>query len=251
MLRLAIIAAYTILPYALLGIPLAVGIYLLPFAVPIALAIRFRTSPRHFNVRIRGRKTELAQCLLHGLAFGLAVGASVSLLGLLAIIVAWDVGVGSNTIPAVLRNTAALGFPVGLLIGARSFLTSQDITDGVTTPTRSLQLDTARMGIEYLFAWLVVGASTGLIALLLGTLPSIALLFGVAASQIAQILWLWGQAQVSFRIASAWLALRRKLPWRLMRTLDDCHKYGLLRTAGPIYQFRHAELQKFLASWQR
>lgn len=39
----------------------------------------------------------------------------------------------------------------------------------------------------------------------------------------------------------------RVLPWRLGRFLDWCCGAGLMRTAGTAYQFRHRELQEFLA----
>ncbi len=39
----------------------------------------------------------------------------------------------------------------------------------------------------------------------------------------------------------------RELPWRLGRFLDWCCEVGLMRTAGIAYQFRHQELQDFLA----
>jgi hypothetical protein len=32
----------------------------------------------------------------------------------------------------------------------------------------------------------------------------------------------------------------------MMDFLDDAHRLGLLRTAGAVYQFRHAELQDHL-----
>jgi hypothetical protein len=54
----------------------------------------------------------------------------------------------------------------------------------------------------------------------------------------------WG----SFVLARAWLAASRHLPWRLLTFLDDAHTRGVLRQAGPVYQFRHAELQRRLAS---
>jgi hypothetical protein len=38
------------------------------------------------------------------------------------------------------------------------------------------------------------------------------------------------------------------LPRKLMPLLDDAHRLGLLRAVGPIYQFRHAELQDHLAA---
>jgi hypothetical protein len=49
-------------------------------------------------------------------------------------------------------------------------------------------------------------------------------------------------------VAARWLAVTGRLPWRLMDFLDDAYRLGLLRTVGPAYQFRHAELQDHLAS---
>lgn len=43
------------------------------------------------------------------------------------------------------------------------------------------------------------------------------------------------------------LALRHRTPLRLMRFLEDARKRQVLRTAGPVYQFRHAKLQERLA----
>jgi hypothetical protein len=46
---------------------------------------------------------------------------------------------------------------------------------------------------------------------------------------------------------SAILGSRRELPRDLMGFLDEAHHLGLLRTVGPVYQFRHAEFQDHLA----
>src|SRR5262249_5783246 len=54
-------------------------------------------------------------------------------------------------------------------------------------------------------------------------------------------------AWIPFVIARSWLALRGKLPWRLVAFLEDCHRLGILRQVGPVYQFRHARLQDHLA----
>ena len=48
--------------------------------------------------------------------------------------------------------------------------------------------------------------------------------------------------------ARAWLALRHRLPWRLMSFLADAHKRGVLRQEGAVYQFQHLELQRRLAT---
>jgi hypothetical protein len=54
-------------------------------------------------------------------------------------------------------------------------------------------------------------------------------------------------AWLACTIAVARQALTRRLPWRIMDFLDDAHRLGLLRTIGPVYQFRHADLHDHLA----
>jgi hypothetical protein len=58
-------------------------------------------------------------------------------------------------------------------------------------------------------------------------------------------MWPW------YGIARIWLALRHRLPWRLMSFLADAHRRGVLRQAGAVYQFRHIELQHRLARHPR
>lgn len=54
----------------------------------------------------------------------------------------------------------------------------------------------------------------------------------------------WG----AFTLTRCWLAARHLVPWRLMLFLADAHeKRGVLRQAGAVYQFRHADLQRRLA----
>ena len=48
-------------------------------------------------------------------------------------------------------------------------------------------------------------------------------------------------------LAFAQLAMRWHTPARLLRFLDDARQRDVLRTVGPVYQFRHARLQDRLA----
>jgi len=48
-------------------------------------------------------------------------------------------------------------------------------------------------------------------------------------------------------LAFAQLAMRWHTPARLLRFLDDARQRNVLRTVGPVYQFRHARLQDRLA----
>jgi len=97
-------------------------------------------------------------------------------------------------------------------------------------------------GITALASRLVAGVERPLpIApmVLLGLL--IGMLVGLVVGPMREPAW------VGFVVTSRWLAFRGQLPWNVMRFLDDAHRLGLLRTAGAVYQFRHAELQDHLA----
>lgn len=55
-------------------------------------------------------------------------------------------------------------------------------------------------------------------------------------------------AAYSVSAASLQLAITRGTPPRLAQFLEDAHQRGVLRVAGPAYQFRHARLQDRLAA---
>lgn len=56
-----------------------------------------------------------------------------------------------------------------------------------------------------------------------------------------------GTAALETALATARLRSREKIPLRLMAFLEDARSRHLLRTVGPVYQFRHATLQHRLA----
>jgi hypothetical protein len=93
---------------------------------------------------------------------------------------------------------------------------------------------------------IVAGAAAGVVAGVVGRVVdgvAAGVLFGVAAVVVGSFKAPWPV----YEMARTWLALRRQLPWRLMSFLDDAHQQGVLRQAGPVYQFRHIELQHKLA----
>jgi hypothetical protein len=51
-----------------------------------------------------------------------------------------------------------------------------------------------------------------------------------------------------YLLTRGWLACHHHLPWSLMSFLSDAHRRGVLRQAGAVYQFRHLELQRRLAT---
>ena len=104
---------------------------------------------------------------------------------------------------------------------------------------------------------LVIGVSAGIVAGFTGALVGLGpgvghgLLAAVAAALgtmvfIAPVSTFNQPSWLNWLLARNWLALRRRLPWRLMKFLADAHSLGLLRQAGPVYQFRHIELQRRL-----
>ncbi|TCO62225.1 hypothetical protein [Actinocrispum wychmicini] len=56
-----------------------------------------------------------------------------------------------------------------------------------------------------------------------------------------------GAAAADTALAAVQLAIRHETPLRLVAFLEDARSRHLLRTVGPVYQFRHAKLQARLA----
>jgi hypothetical protein len=107
-------------------------------------------------------------------------------------------------------------------------------------------------------AWLGLGLTTG------GFIPlfavGIVLMFEISPSPLPVLMIFIGLGLFSgFMLGrifpETWstsltcvqLATRRRTPIRLMRFLDDARERTVLRTVGPVYQFRHARLQDRLA----
>ncbi|TDE39984.1 NACHT domain-containing protein [Nonomuraea mesophila] len=68
--------------------------------------------------------------------------------------------------------------------------------------------------------------------------------FGIAFGMVNKRQHMW----LVSTIALMHLGPSRRLPFRLMRFLHELHHLGVLRTVGPFYQFRHAELHDHLAA---
>ncbi|SOR78939.1 putative NTPase (NACHT family) [Streptomyces chartreusis NRRL 3882] len=92
----------------------------------------------------------------------------------------------------------------------------------------------------------VTGIMDGIVTLLAD-----ALLPGLAIGLVGGLVWGVTSGEAGLWYMALLLCTRqgfgRWLPWRLSRFLDWCSGTGLLRKAGTAYQFRHRELQDFLA----
>jgi len=164
-----------------------------------------------------------------GLTFGLAAGFTAGLTAGLAIGLAGTFSPLGST-DATARNpvtswrsdpTSALG--AGLLAGLGTGLgtgLSFGLAAGLTAGLR--------LG-------LTVGLTAGLMAGFI-----VGLVVGLASAET------W-----SASLAFAQLAMRWHSPLRMMRFLEDACDRQVLRTIGPVYQFRHARLQDRLAAHYR
>jgi hypothetical protein len=124
--------------------------------------------------------------------------------------------------PAVCwRRDQAFGLAVGLMLGlglslgvglGLSFIVAFGLENPHTTGHVTALL--------LVFAWLLV----------------FGLVFGLAIPQT------WSASLTFVQLAARW-----HTPVRLLRFLDDARERDVLRTVGPVYQFRHARLQDRLA----
>ena len=119
------------------------------------------------------------------------------------------------------RRDQSFGLAVGLMLGL------------------GLSLGVA-LGLGFTYAFGIeitrtAGQLAGLIAVLVWLL-----VFGLVFGLVFPRTW-------TVALAFAQLAMRWHTPVRLLRFLDDARERDVLRTVGPVYQFRHARLQDRLA----
>lgn len=245
------------------AIGLAVGmVFGLAFGLTISVRIRRTPRPGYANVRLRGRGRDLARKLAAGLVLGLALVLMLALTTALAVVlgVVLDLpdvllaGLGAGMGPGM-----TFGLAFGLAGGLMKWVRSPGSSDRWRTP-RSTYRDSRNFtvlsglvfglvfGLLAALSALVAARSYGLEIALADMLTAMLLnelIFGLAGGLTVGVMQ--EPAWFGVVLTSRWLALRGKLPWPMMGFLDDAHRLGLLRTAGAVYQFRHAELQDHLA----
>jgi hypothetical protein len=163
-----------------------------------------------------------------------------------------DDGQGGSRL-AALVFVAELGFGGGLVFGLTALLEAPLQSGSATRPTDLLNANRRRVAFRLTLWALVIGPVVGLVeGIWHGVLrgAEVGAVFGLEAAFGAGLaygcgLTAWGQWVALARI---WLPLTGRLPWRLMTFLDDAHQREVLRQAGAVYQFRHANLQDHLSS---
>ncbi|SPT64150.1 Predicted NTPase (NACHT family) [Actinomadura madurae] len=155
-----------------------------------------------------------------------------------------------------------LGPPLAIGLGIMAWAATPARTHHATTPMSSWRTD-RRLNLLRFFtatlAFVLTGTLVSGIAatffestdeLVVGLVsgPLYGLLVGAPTGFAFGLMFGKHRAWWAYLIATWKLARAGHLPHRLMPFLDDCHRLGLLRTVGPYYQFRHAELHDHLAA---
>ncbi len=213
-----------------------------------------RPHPQHVTLNLRGHMRKLVSGLVltlmggftfglgGGLVFGLAFVSMSVLLGMsqeskeVGREARGPVEVWSQDRRAGVANGLAFGLVAGVATAVAGWL-----TDGLA---------------GWLVGGLVFGRALGLLGGLLGGL-ALALAAGLA-SWLADVLVV-GLVIGTFAFFNETafglttfvlvrLAIKRGTPLNLIKFLEDARTRNLLRSVGPLYQFRHADLQDRLAS---
>jgi hypothetical protein len=206
------------------------------------------------SLRLRSLLPQLAAGIGTGLMIGVPVGAAI---GLIDGIDSWDRQVGLGT---ALWMTAAVGAAIAVPVGVGRWLSTPVGEHDPLSPRSAMRGNAMTLVVVAVSAGVSLGFGFGVMARLgerfnfLGYHPNDPTDTGVwgGFAVFGLVLLGSGAPWVSYRVAHLWLALWGLLPWRLMRFLDDAHRRGILRQAGPVYQFRHARLQEYFArEWRR
>jgi hypothetical protein len=227
------------------GIPVGIIVVL------VARAVGFTPVevPAFADLRLRGRTRLLARKLtawaggravlrfVPGFAAGLVFGAVLGFIG--------EVSSGVRTgLVFGLVFGIATWIAVGLLEWAETPMTDDRPRTPVTTFRRDLRLvylkslvGGALFGIAFWLQDVLSGTGGPPTGLAVGILVAVAIALGVGLHQPS------GRYLATVSV----LHVRDRLPLRLLDFLDDAHRLGILRQAGPVYQFRHARLQDHLA----
>jgi hypothetical protein len=248
------------------GVALVFGpVVALAVALTVGRQIRRTPEPGYANLRIHGRGRDLAWNLAVGLAgllslisvfvlvFWLAFGLTEGLATLRNDTLMFGLRGSSHARWHTLMFGLGMALPFGLAVGLVRWVRSPGSDDRSRTPSSAYRHSrnlTVLVGLAFGLGFgPAIGVAIGLVAFAptfgpvigLAVGRAVASAFGLAVAPANESAWF------GFVVTARWLTFRGKLPWKMMDFLDDAHRLGLLRTAGAVYQFRHAELQDHLA----
>lgn len=192
--------------------------------------------PRRVDFHFRGRGSSLVQTFGIGTRAGIVFGVVTGVLAVFR---------HQHLSGSAVWNALISGVAVGLICGIGYWLISWTRTpvksDEACSPAATLRADRTAVFLLSTLLSLTLGAAFGLTASL-----SFDMSGAIANALVGILIGLLSSAWPLYCITSNYLALRTRLPFSLMRFLDECHRLGILRQVGPMYQFRHAMLQQHL-----
>lgn len=208
---------------------LAAGVMAPPFE-PIRLSARLSGRLGQLVVELRGFGWS-------GLLSGVVLGAWVMVLEQVLL------GRPSGDLSHGFVVTALM-LVIGLVLGFMQWLRLPADQIHAVGPQEVLRADRDAAVVLALGGGAGIGAATGLGFTYFGGDGFVVALWscvvvGVPMGFVAA--WPW------YLLSAGWLALRGRLPWRVMAFLDDAHRRDVLRKSGTFYEFRHARLQDRLA----
>ncbi|MFJ9871350.1 NACHT domain-containing protein [Streptomyces sp. NPDC101165] len=213
----------------------AVGIGV-AMAVGIAVGIRAgRTLERRVDASIprtqlRWRPAGLVFWLLFGLVAGIIYGLMAGFV--VGLIAGLTVAIGGGITSGLRReepDLATVNRPAShFSLNRRAYIVGRPVS----------------LSALVLIAYLVTGGSmVGFVLIVMGAFAVVTVGELVGEPRPGH-----GGEWSSFVMAQAYLVMHRKVPWDLMGFLQDAHEHRyVLRQVGAVYQFRHIELQRYLA----
>ena len=216
---------------------------------------RFPPQRRGLGRRNRLLLRDVTGVLMLGLAAGLGIGLAAGLAAGLAVGAELGLGIG-------IAGGIAGGVGGGLASVLIQGFNTSDPADELLSPVGSFQGNHRLVLAIEVGVGLGVGITTGVafaisvwvgFGIPFGSAFEVGVASGSGVGVVAGIAA--GATDVNFFMPTCVaFALMRYAGWgpvRMLRFLEDARRRGVLRTAGPVYQFRHVTLQHFLADPQR
>ncbi|WP_152610939.1 hypothetical protein [Amycolatopsis sp. MJM2582] len=216
-------------------------------AAGIGIAIKFLAPAARYPLTLGGsfRSRNLRRGVLLGLSLGLGFG-----------VVAGSQGGFAGGFATGYAGGLAVCLPVGLVggltVGLLDHLAQQGRNDvNPPTPVNLWRAELATVPLLLVTFTLAGALVFGLIGGVIGGIGSgleEAVMGALIGAAIAVAVWTALSKTIRAACGQLYLTVRYRTPFRLLRFLEDARQRHILRTVGPVYQFRHATLQDHLAA---
>jgi hypothetical protein len=228
----------------------------LGFGLVYGFVAQGAAEPSRVRIRTYGVTREMRARFMPRFRVGLGFGLPAALVLVLVdrgVVdqIGYADGLNGGTLGALVF-VPGTGLEIGLVLGLIACLEAPVDIESEASPANLLRANRNNAVLHFLVWLLVFGLGAGLVTALtsgvaFGILAGLAIgITGAFGGGVGYGLAFsaWGQWVA---LARMWLPLRGQLPWAVIAFLDDACERGVLRRAGAVYQFRHAQLQEHLA----